>query len=117
MKSWIEKATFSDPDYGNDVTEDVRGMLRRTYSDNIIGGNYGGELIKVVISYVTRRGNIKKPVKYLLLKNCPEDDKKLREIVDHVIDADYTLKNIKNPYRAVKKVTVCHVERYAIVTM
>lgn len=115
--SWIEKAKFTDPDYGNDVTEDVRDVLRRTYSANIIGGNCNGELIRVMVSYVTRRGNVRNPIKYLLLQKCPEDEKKLRDVVNRVIDAEYTIKNVNNPYRAVKNVTVQQIERYAVVTM
>lgn len=114
---WIEKATFLDPDYGSDVTEGVREVLKSEHSDNIIGGHCNGELLKVEVSYVTRRGNLKQPVKYLLLQECPRDDKKLRAKVTQIIDAAYTIKNVYNPYRAVKDVSVGHIERYADVRM
>lgn len=116
MKKWYERASFTDPDYGTDVTDGVREVLRKETAENIIGeGN--GELIRVVLHYVTRRGNVKTPVRYLVLQDCPEEDEKLRMIVSRVVDAEFTLRNARNPYRAVKDVRISDIERYAEVRM
>lgn len=118
-EKWVEKAAFFDPDYGTDVTDGVREVLRREHSDNIIGCGNNGELLKVGVSYVTRRGNRKNPVKYLLIpdSHCPSDDSKLAEVAGRVIDAVYTLQNLQKPYRAVSEVSIRYVERYADVSM
>lgn len=116
MKKWYEKARFTDPDYGTDVTDGVRAVLRKQRSENVLGMSGDGELVKVSVSYITRRGNVRRPERFIMLPDCPQEDDKLRDRVERVIKAEFDLRNAHNPYRAVRNVEISAIERYAEVS-
>lgn len=118
LKRFIAGSRFSDPDYGEDVTAGVQDSLRRVYPANLVDAADGkriGEIVRVSVSYTTKRGNRKNPTKYAFFSELPESDEGMFQVVRDFFNRVYAQLAKEKPYRAVHGVEILSAERYATV--